>query len=206
MSNTTEDQEKAEYSEKLTRSLKQAIDDVKSRNADREDVVVELRESEATRLELLAEELRPLINEIDDADERFDFGLTRGEKPRLWIDMTSFVSMGQSKRAYRFIKDTRMGRLVLAETEEMDKMADVVSEYVAEKVLEREKEIEGEWVSLKQAETTGQQISDAKTDQTNKKPVKPASKWRSFFWFLFGIIFTLAAIAASAFFLIPDAF
>ena len=46
MSNTTEDQEKAEYSEKLTRSLKQAIDDVKSRNADREDVVVELRESE----------------------------------------------------------------------------------------------------------------------------------------------------------------
>lgn len=201
MSTNSEDTDAIEYGERLARSLKQAIDEVKVRAADRDDVVVELREFDGARLELLADELRPLMNEIDETDTRFDFGLSRGEKPRLWIDMTSFVAMGHNKRGYRFIKDTRMGRHVLAECDEMEKMADIVSEYVAEKVLERERMIEGEWVSLKE-KPAGSNKANEKTMVT-AQPKKQKSAWRSFMWFLMGIIFTLGAVALGMVYLLP---
>ena len=66
------------------RSLKEALYVVRNRQADRDDVVVDMKAAEESRLELLADELRPLVSEIDPADERFEFSLTRGERPRLW--------------------------------------------------------------------------------------------------------------------------
>ena len=134
------------------RSLQHAIDEVRTRKADIQDVVIDLKEAESARLELLASELKPVFDDIDDADERFDLAMTRGDKPRLWIDMTAFVAMGYDKRSYRFHKDTRMGRIVLAETDNMSRIADIVSHYVAEKVVERERMIEGEWQSMKDVE------------------------------------------------------
>lgn len=180
------------------RNLKDALAIVKNREADRDDVVVEMKAAERTRLELLAEELRPLVEDIDETDERFEFGLTSGERPRLWIDMTSFVAMGHDKRSYRFLKDTRLGRIVLAETSDMNKAADFVSEYIAEKVLERERMMEGEWISLKDGKAP---IRDLDTTGLQKP-----SRWRAVFWFLFGALCCVVALVAAAFVLAPDAF
>ena len=167
------------------------------------DVVVDMKEAERARLEILAEELRPLINDIDDADERFEFGLTKGDKPRLWIDMTSFVAMGHDKRRFRFLKDSRMGRVVLAETDNMDKMADIISEYVADKVLEREQILEGEWVSQKSVPTS---VPVNVSQEVLPRQKKKQGGWRGTLWFLIGAICSAAALAAAAFFLVPDAF
>ena len=57
--------------------LADAIRDVKNAAADREDVVVELREAQKVRLELLAAELAPIFADVP-ADAGFDFAISSG--------------------------------------------------------------------------------------------------------------------------------
>lgn len=45
------------------------------------------------------------------------------------------------------MKDTRLGRVVILETANIDDMADCLTEYIAERVLEREKALEGDWLN-----------------------------------------------------------
>ncbi len=60
------------------RRLSDIVRDVKISAADRTDVVVDMRDADRARLELLAEEIRPVLADIDPDDDRFDFGLSRG--------------------------------------------------------------------------------------------------------------------------------
>ena len=194
-----------ETKDEKVRSLKSAIDAVRNRQADQSDVVVDLGEAEKARLELLAEELLPLFEDIDDADDRFDLVVSRGDRPRMWVDMTTFVTMGHDKLSYRLLKDTRMGRILLAETDKMDKMADFVSEYVAEKVLEREKIIEGEWRSMMSVRKAADEIaSDAKAASIQADAEQPRRRGR-FAVFLLILICAMAVAAAVAFFMVPPA-
>ncbi|MCO6392807.1 hypothetical protein GTW25_17415 [Aliihoeflea aestuarii] len=126
------------------RRLAAAIREVKTNNADRTDVVVDLREAQQTRLEILAQDLEQVFADIPPDDERFDLNVTGGMQPRLWIDAVSHVTMGRDKRTYRFLKDTRNGRLVLAETPDIKKAADAVTRYVAERIIERDAILAGD--------------------------------------------------------------
>ena len=129
------------------RSLRDTIRKVRTAETERADVVVELRDAERARLELLAEELRSVFNEVPADDEQFIFTVAAGTPPRLWIDMTSFVAMGRDRRSYRFLKDTRLGRTVILETAKLDDMADTITHYVAERIIERERALEGDWLT-----------------------------------------------------------
>jgi hypothetical protein len=129
------------------RSLRETIRKVRTAETERADVVVELRDAERARLELLAEELRSVFNEVPADDEQFIFTVAVGTPPRLWIDMTSFVAMGRDRRSYRFLKDTRLGRTVILETAKLDDMADTITHYVAERIIERERALEGDWLT-----------------------------------------------------------
>jgi hypothetical protein len=60
--------------------------------------------------------------------------------------MTAFVVMGRDRRVYRFLKDTRLGRTTILETSSLDDMADTVTHYVAERMIERERALEGDWL------------------------------------------------------------
>ena len=84
--------------------------------AERTGVVVDLRDAEVARLELLDEALNPLFAEIPSEVDLFDRGISRGDTPRLWIDAVAHVAMGRDKRMYRFLHDTRLGRRVMAES------------------------------------------------------------------------------------------
>jgi hypothetical protein len=128
------------------RNLKDAIRRVRTAEAERSDVVVELRDAERARLEILADELKAIIADVPPEDEQFVFSVAGGTPPRLWIDMTSFVVMGRDRRTYRFVKDTRLGRTVILESPDVAAMADCITQYVAERIIEREKAIEGDWV------------------------------------------------------------
>jgi hypothetical protein len=125
------------------RRLSDAIRDVKNAAADRDDVVVELREATRMRLQLLAAELAQVFADVPDDIDTFDFAISSGLQPRLWIDSVAHVSMGRDRRTYRFLKDTRIGRVVLAESPEMSKVADQVTRYIAERIVERERMMEG---------------------------------------------------------------
>jgi hypothetical protein len=130
------------------RRLSDVMREVKNANADRDDVVVEMREAQRMRLELLAQELEPVFAEVPEDEELFDFAISSGAQPRLWIDAVSHVTMGRDRRTYRFLRDTRLGRVVLAESTDMKPIADQVTRYIAERMLERRRLMEGDVKTL----------------------------------------------------------
>lgn len=131
-------------------SLAAAVRMVKDRAADRSDVVVDMKEADRARLDILVQALYPVINDIPDDDERFDFALSSGLQPRLWIDATAHVVMGRDRRLYRFVRDTRLGRVVLCESHDVADVADAVTTYVAERMVEREQAFAGDDIVYRQ--------------------------------------------------------
>lgn len=127
--------------------LKRVVREVRIAHAERNDVVVELREAEQARLELLAEALEGVFDELPQDHEQLLLGVVPGQPPRFWVDATSFVVMGRDKRQYQFVKDTRLGRTVLADTANVEAIADSVTRYVAERIVEREQAIESDWLT-----------------------------------------------------------
>lgn len=126
-----------------SRKLANAIREVKNALADRDDVVVDLREAHRARLDLLAAELSPVFADVPADMDNFDFAISSGLQPRLWIDAVAHVQMGSDRRTYRFLRDTRAGRIVLAESTDMRVVADHVTRYIAERVVERQRLMEG---------------------------------------------------------------
>jgi hypothetical protein len=107
--------------------------------ADRTGVVVDLRDAEVARLEILNDALDPLFNEIPSQLDLFDRAISQGETPRLWIDVVAHIVMGRDKRQYRFVQDTRNGRIVLAESHDITAIVKAVTDYVARRMVERER-------------------------------------------------------------------
>jgi len=118
--------------------LRDALRQARIEAADRTGVVVDLRDAEVARLEILNDALDPLFDEIPAGIELFDRGISQGDVPRLWIDMIAHVVMGRDKRIYRLVQDTRFGRKVLAESHDVAVMVKAVTDYIARRLVERE--------------------------------------------------------------------
>ncbi|WP_417416390.1 hypothetical protein [Hoeflea sp.] len=157
------------------RRLSDIVRDVKIAAADRTDVVVDMRDADRARLELLAEEIRPVLADIDPADDRFDFGLSKGLQPRLWIDAVAHVHMGHDRRVFRFVRDTRLGREILSDTSDMTATADAVSRYIAERVIERERIMAGDFEVLK-AGAAAKPVAPVADEAGAKQPSMPRTE------------------------------
>lgn len=144
------------------RRLSDAIREVKNAMADRDDVVVEMREATRTRLEMLASELEAVAAEAGAESPAFDFAVSSGQQPRYWIDAVAHVALGRDRRTYRFVRDTLHGRVVLAESAEPKPVADAVTRYVAERIVERQRALAGDLPA---------EMADAKAAD----PAKPAA-------------------------------
>lgn len=118
--------------------LRDALRQARIEAADRTGVVVDLRDAEVARLEILNEALDPLFAQIPAEIDLFDRAISQGDTPRLWIDVVAHVMMGRDKRIYRFVQDTRFGRTVIAESHEVIKIVEAVTDYVARRMIERE--------------------------------------------------------------------
>ena len=119
--------------------LRDALRQARIEAADRTGVVVDLRDAEVARLEILGDALDPLFAQVPQQIDLFDRGISQGETPRLWIDVVAHVVMGRDKRMYRFVQDTRFGRIVLAESHEIAVIVQAVTDYVARRMVERER-------------------------------------------------------------------
>ncbi|KQT45149.1 hypothetical protein ASG43_12695 [Aureimonas sp. Leaf454] len=124
---------------KGSRRLADAVRAAKITAAQRSDVVVDIREADRARLEIFAEEMQPIVDEMPAGDDLFDFTISGGPQPRYWVDGTSHVSMARDRRTYRFVRETRIGRVTLAESTHPREIADRVLAYVAERIVERDK-------------------------------------------------------------------
>jgi hypothetical protein len=119
--------------------LRDALRQARIEAADRTGVVVDLRDAEVARLEILNEALDPLFAQVPDQVDLFDRGISQGDTPRLWIDIVAHVVMGRDKRIYRFVQDTRFGRIVIAESHEAAVIVNAITDYVARRMVERER-------------------------------------------------------------------
>ncbi|MFD2236307.1 hypothetical protein [Aureimonas populi] len=122
-----------------SRRLAEAVRAAKIASAHRTDVVVDIREADRARLEIFAEELQPIVDAVPAEDDLFDFYLSGGQQPRFWVDGTAHVMMARDRRTYRFVRETRLGRTTLAESPEARVIAERVTDYVAERIVERDR-------------------------------------------------------------------
>jgi hypothetical protein len=165
--------------------LKDAVRQARIELAERTAVVVDLRNAEVARLELLDEALAPVFAEIPPDIELFDRGVAPGDPPRLWIDMIAHVVMGHDKRIYRFLQDTRYGRRVLAESGDIPEMAAAVTRYVARRLVERERVLEGDSALIA-------------NDELMAAARRRRRRWRVALAFMFGLIVGAAGLFAIA--------
>ncbi|WP_421726546.1 hypothetical protein [Bauldia sp.] len=193
------------------RSLESAIRRVRTAEAERSDVVVELRDAERARLEMLVDALRGVLAEIPEGNDSLMVSLAAGVPARLWVDMTGFVVMGRDRRTYRFLKDTRLGRTIILETADVDAMADCVTDYIAERIVERERAIEADWVVQRGREPTTLPRREARVrsleSPTPTSPTAQTPDRRSHGWiaaaFLLGVLIGVAGLFAYAWLRVP---
>jgi hypothetical protein len=165
--------------------LQEAMHQARVEAAERTSVVVDLRDAEVARLELLSEALDPLFAEIPAEVDLFDRGISRGETPRLWIDAVAHVAMGRDKRGYRFLHDSRMGRQVLAESHDIAEIVRAVTTYVARRLVERQRALAEDPRLLARA--------PAREIQHYRR-----RRWRTFGVFLLGFLIGLIVLFAVA--------
>ena len=122
--------------------LNAALRRARIEHADRADVVADLRGAELTRLDILREHLQPVFDELPADCDTFDPGIAPGDRPRLFIDMVAFIEMGRDRRSYRFVQDSRAGRTVLSESERIEPTVRAVTDYIARRLIEREKALQ----------------------------------------------------------------
>ena len=166
--------------------LKQAIHNARLETAERASIVVDLRDAEVARLELLNEALDPLFAEVPSEVELFDRGITRGDTPRLWIDAVTHVAMGRDKRIYRLLQDTRVGRRVLAESHEINDLVEAITSYVARRLVERSRAL---------AEDPGLFLRIGRAEAARERKRR---RWRAFRALVFGFLMGLFALFAAA--------
>ncbi|MEA3024804.1 MAG: hypothetical protein QOF91_89 [Alphaproteobacteria bacterium] len=166
-------------------SLKDAVRKTRIEIAEKSTVVVDLRDAETARLELLNDALDPLFAETPSDVELFDRGISRGDTPRLWLDAISHVAMARDKRRYRFVQDTRFGRKVLAESNDVGEIVEAVTHYVAARIIERERAL---------AEDEGPLHARLYRSLYRSRR---RSRWRMFRAFVFGLIAGCFALFAA---------
>jgi hypothetical protein len=164
--------------------LKDAVREARIEAAERSAVIVDLRDAELARLELLNEALEPVFKDIPADVELFDRGVSRGDVPRLWVDVIAHVAMGHDKRQYRFLQDTRYGRAVLAESYEVAEIRQAVTRYVARRMVERERAL---------ADDEGRPVA-----QTVLRVERRRRRWHAARVFVLGIVVGIAGLVALA--------
>jgi hypothetical protein len=172
------------------KGLKEAVHEARIEAAERSGVVVDLRDAEAARLELLNEQLEKLFADIPAGVDLFDRGISKGDVPKLWIDVIAHVEMGRDKRIYRFLQDSRYGRKILAESYEVRDLVDAITRYVARRLVERERALADD------------AAANPLKDAPRTLPQKPR-RGRAWLAFLLGLVCGVGALFVLAYFNLP---
>jgi hypothetical protein len=172
-------------------SLAAALRRARVESAEHSAAVADVRAAEIGRLEILADALAPVLLQTPEDCDIFDVAISPGERPRLFIDQIGFVEIDRDRRTYRFLQDTRHGRITLRESANVDEMVEAATDYIAHRLIEREKALAIDYASGGAARTIRPPVPAV-------TPRKPSVGEDSpvFRVFLFGV----EALGAAAFF------
>ena len=182
------------------RRLADVVRDMRTAEADRLDALDRDGEAARARLTLLVEELDEVFDQAGGEEAGFDFQIGPGPNPRLWIDAATHVVVARDGRTFRVLRDSRGGRTVLGETDDVDDAADHVTRYIATRTLERERLID-EPAAAPAALRTGGPVQgseprggfvDARPAGRDVAPFRRPSRTgrlaRALLWFLLGML------------------
>ncbi len=174
--------------------LAEALVQAKLKSVEHDDSVAELRETGRIRLELLKQELAEVFAAVPNDDPYWDFAMSYGMEARLWLDATAHIAMGRDRRSYRFIRDTRAGRVVLCETAHLPTIVQAATNYIADRIVERQKLIESDTLPLKVMHSEPSFAETADADESIV--ISPSNKilWRNIMWFCVGVVIALLVL------------
>ena len=121
--------------------LRDALRQARIAEAAHFEAVLDLRDAQTLRLQLLKDDLAPVGASLSAAEGLVDLALVPGEPPRLWIDPISNVVMQPDPRTYRFVQDTQNGREILLETTDRTAMVERIKTHIAHRIVARERQI-----------------------------------------------------------------
>ncbi len=155
--------------------LAAAIRQARVENAERAEAIADLRELQMGRLALLESALKSVVGQAPPGVDLFDLALAKGDHPRLFLDMIAFVDLAHDRRTYRFYQDTRHGRVLIAESQSIDKIAAAVANYVARRLVERERALASDWrdAEAPKADDKGPRASPLVNAASGESPAPP---------------------------------
>lgn len=165
-----------------------------------------------SQLSHLLDDLEDVITDIGDDRKYFDFHLSHGELPQLWIDETTFVAMSKGGAGFRLFKQTRAGRILLRESRDRTDMGEAVVHYIAERLSHIENDqihaqhaassYDNEYAMRENKIATNSAPDNSARETAMMEPepviIVRRSRLRSFVWFLVGFLtggLTLLALA-----------
>ena len=202
------DERKPDHIKLAPPSLQAAARRARVESAEQSEAVDDLRQAEIARLQLVEEAIRPVLDQAPEGVELFDAGVAYGDRPRLFLDMISFVDLGHDRRTYRFFQDTRHGRVLIAESAEIPRIVAAMTNYIARRLVEREQALASDWrsraapaIALK-ANVRARQLSEEANAATAGKTPLPAGapkRRRRGFWGVLADIFAFLLMTIGAF-------
>lgn len=170
--------------------LQEAIREVRVASAERAESAADIAELNRLKLEMLAENLQETFEEAARYENLFDCAISSVPSPRLFIDPISHVAMARDQKTYRFMRNTRQGRVILEESAEISVVSDAVTRYMAERIVEQQTLL-GQPAQSEDAAPKSSLIK-GKTDSAPVKPQEQEGPWSDFFlglsWFFVGVI------------------
>ena len=193
-----------ETSRPRERRLADVVRDMRTAEADRLDALDRDGEAARARLTLLVDELDEVFEQAGGEEAGFDFQIGPGPNPRLWIDAATHVVVARDGKTFRILRDSRGGRTVLGETDDVDDAADHVTRYIATRTLERERLVD-EPPGPARARAigsdgptngTGRAVfaepgtlgRDATSQPVMRRPSRTGRTVRALIWFLLGML------------------
>ncbi|MEP2944454.1 MAG: hypothetical protein ABJL18_01195 [Hyphomicrobiales bacterium] len=197
---------------KNTRSLTETMQLIRKKEHARRFATANVHGQNRNQLSLLLDDLEDVIADIGDERKYFDFHLSHGEQPQLWIDETTFVVMSKGGAGFRLLKQTRAGRILLRESRGRAEMGEAVVHYIAERLSHIENEqIHAQHVAsshdnkyampenkIPENSAPDNRMPDPAVMELEPTIIVRHSRLRSFFWFLTGFLtgaLTLLALA-----------
>ncbi len=184
-------------------SLPAALRRARLDNANRTEALSDIRSSEIVRLEVLRDAIEPVLAQLSDDCDLFDVAISPSERPRLFIDQLGFIEIGRERRVYRFLQDTRHGRIQVCESEKPEAMVEAVTAYIAHRLIEREKALASDFASgATAAEAARAAAKTAEAGPPSPRPQDQAPEGRGrgmqaylYFWEVVGAILAFGLLA-----------
>lgn len=105
------------------------------------DAALDIRDAKTLRLQVLKDDLAPILAANADAGRAFDLSLVPGDPPKLWIDLITAVVMEPDPRTYRLIRDTHTGRETVSETTDRAEIVEQIKVHMAHQLVARERRL-----------------------------------------------------------------